>query len=89
LLILAVGIAPAILKKSKPLAKYLGEHLIRAGEYLKEGTDEPVAEEPKATTEAAGDGAATEPVEPKSTVKPGAPPKAKPRARPRKKPAAE
>lgn len=54
LLILAVGIAPALIKKSKPMARYVGDQLIRAGEYLKVGTEEAEpkeAKEPEAATE--------------------------------------
>ena len=39
LILLAAGIAPALIKRSKPMARYVGDHLIKAGEYLKDGTD--------------------------------------------------
>jgi hypothetical protein len=84
LVILAAGIAPALIKRSKPLAKYVGDQLIRAGEYLKVGTDEKVEvaqEDPLAAEEVAGqvvaeeigDGAASEPItpEPKQEKKSG------------------
>jgi hypothetical protein len=57
LIILAAGIAPAIIKKSKPMARYVGDQLIRAGEYMKHGTDEataaaPATQEPEAAAAA-------------------------------------
>jgi hypothetical protein len=48
LLILAVGVSAALIKKSKPLSKYVGDQLVRAGEYFKVGTDAPpvIAKDP-------------------------------------------
>jgi hypothetical protein len=40
-----MGLAPAIIKKSKPFARYVGDHLIKAGEYIKHGMeDDPIRE---------------------------------------------
>lgn len=43
LLLLGVALAPVLLKKSKHLAKYVGQQLVDLGEYLKKD-DDPVAE---------------------------------------------
>jgi hypothetical protein len=40
LLILGLGLAPALIKKSKPFSRYVGDHLIKAGEYLIHGAEE-------------------------------------------------
>jgi hypothetical protein len=39
---IAVGFAPALIKKSKTLSRYLGDQLIRAGEYLHHDSQEVV-----------------------------------------------
>ncbi|HWD41567.1 MAG TPA: hypothetical protein VG944_22175 [Fimbriimonas sp.] len=58
LLILAIGVGATLVKKSKPLANYLGDQLTKAGEFLKQGTEEkPIvvheaASEPEAPIEA-------------------------------------
>jgi hypothetical protein len=40
LLALGLGLAPILIKKSKPFARYVGDHLIKAGEYIKLGMEE-------------------------------------------------
>ena len=50
LFILAAGIVPTLIKRSKPLAQYLGEQLVRAGEYLQTDSEVPVSPEPAAPT---------------------------------------
>ena len=53
LFILAVGIAPSLIKKSKPLARYLGGQFIRFGEYMKQDTEEAAPVEPPPISEEA------------------------------------
>jgi hypothetical protein len=79
LVILAAGIAPALIKKSKPMARYVGDQLIRVGEYLKTGTEETAPEpppkvsaEPKKKAEPAASAAVAEKpkaAKPKTTAK--------------------
>jgi hypothetical protein len=80
LVLLAAGLAPALLKKSKPLARYMGDQLIRAGEYLKEGTEEVVE---AATTKMSGKTAPSA----STAAKPKPKPRAKPKTTTSRKPA--
>jgi|GEM_PF-5906762 len=76
LLILAIGLAPAFLKKSKPLSKFVGDQLVRLGEFIREGSDTPdesVTTPPVASPELAADAVAVESeasAEPKPTAEP-------------------
>jgi hypothetical protein len=40
LLILAIGLAPTVIRRSKPLARYVGDQLIRLGEFIKKDSEE-------------------------------------------------
>jgi hypothetical protein len=54
LLAIGIGMAPVFIKKSKPLARYVGDQLIKAGEYIKHGMEEdPIAAPPPVVTEEA------------------------------------
>ncbi len=80
LIILAAGIAPALIKKSKPMARYVGDQLIRAGEYLKHGSEENAPEPPPKVKPKAEPKAATSASSAAPKAPAGGPAKAKPRA---------
>jgi hypothetical protein len=89
LIILAAGIAPALIKKSKPMARYLGDQFVRFGEYLKEGSDEVVVEPPPKVETAEAVEAEPEVAEAPPKVEPVPEAEAKPHAKSKKDRASE
>lgn len=50
LVVLAIALAPAVIRRSKSLSKYLGDQLVDLGEFLRKDTD--VVPPPQAAPEA-------------------------------------
>jgi hypothetical protein len=67
LLVLAAGLVPVVLKQSKPLAKAVGDTLVKAGEALKKMSEAP--DTPETTTASSS----AEVVEAEVVVEPGTP----------------